>query len=131
MEFSRQEYWSREPCPSPGDLPDPGIEPVSPALQANSLPSEQPGKPKGWYGCTEEVGRWQVERKKTSLTRKKTWAASVRALNPNHRPPGSIVVTYCFKQQVLRAFLGNPLCSTADNDKQSHATGNEAQCFSS
>ena len=40
MGFSRQEYWSGLPCPSPGDLPDPGIEPVSPvapALQADSL----------------------------------------------------------------------------------------------
>ena len=36
MEFSRQEYWSGLPCPSPGDLPDPGIEPRSPALQADS-----------------------------------------------------------------------------------------------
>ena len=45
MEFSRQEYWSGLPCPSPGDLPDPGIEPVSPALQADSLPSEPPGSP--------------------------------------------------------------------------------------
>ena len=42
--FSRQEYWSRLPFPSPGDLPDPGIEPGSPALQADSLPSEPPGK---------------------------------------------------------------------------------------
>ena len=37
MEFSRQEYWSGFPFPSPGDLPDPGIEPESPALQADSL----------------------------------------------------------------------------------------------
>ena len=44
MEFSRQEYWSGLPFPSPGDLPDPGIEPGSPALQADSLPSEPPGK---------------------------------------------------------------------------------------
>ena len=43
--FSRQEYWSGLPLPSPGDLPDPGIEPGSPALQADSLPSEPPGKP--------------------------------------------------------------------------------------
>ena len=42
--FSRQEYWSRLPFPSPGDLPDPGLEPRSPALQADSLPSEPPGK---------------------------------------------------------------------------------------
>ena len=44
MGFSRQEYWSRLPFPSPGDLPDPGIKPRSPALQPDSLPSEPPGK---------------------------------------------------------------------------------------
>ena len=44
MEFSRQEYWSGLPCPSPGDFPDPGIDPVSPALQVYSLPFELPGK---------------------------------------------------------------------------------------
>ena len=43
--FSRQEYWSGLPFPSPGDLPDPGIEPRSPALQADTLTSEPPGKP--------------------------------------------------------------------------------------
>ena len=45
MEFSRQEHWSGLPFPSPGDLPNPGIEPGSPALQADALPSEPPGKP--------------------------------------------------------------------------------------
>ena len=40
MGFSRQEYWSGLPFPSPGDLPSPGIEPRSPALQADSLPTE-------------------------------------------------------------------------------------------
>ena len=45
--FSRQEYWSGLPCPPPGDLPDPGTEPRSPALQADSLPAELPGKPHG------------------------------------------------------------------------------------
>ena len=45
MEFSRQEYWSGLPLPSPGDLPNPGTEPGSPALQADALPSEPPGKP--------------------------------------------------------------------------------------
>ena len=43
MEFSRQEYWSGLSFSSPGDLPDPGIEPRSPALQADTLPSEPPG----------------------------------------------------------------------------------------
>ena len=45
MRFSRQEYWNGLPFPSPGDLPDPGIEPRSPALQADTLISEPPGKP--------------------------------------------------------------------------------------
>ena len=45
MEFSRQEYWSGLPFPFPGDVPDLGIEPRSPALQADTLPSELPGKP--------------------------------------------------------------------------------------
>ena len=45
-EFSRQEYWSGLPCPLLGDLPIPGIEPRSPTLQVDSLPSEIPGKPK-------------------------------------------------------------------------------------
>ena len=40
MEFSRQEYWSRYPLPSPGDLPNPGVEPRYPALQADSFLSE-------------------------------------------------------------------------------------------
>ena len=46
MEFSRQEYWSGLPFPPPEDLPDPGIETRSPALQADSLPAEPQGKPK-------------------------------------------------------------------------------------
>ena len=48
MEFPRQEYWSGLPFPSLGDLPDPGIKPRSPALKADTLPSEPPGKP---HGC--------------------------------------------------------------------------------
>ena len=44
MEFSRQEYWTGSLFLSPGDLTDPGIEPRSPSLQVDSLPSEPPGK---------------------------------------------------------------------------------------
>ena len=44
MGYSRQEYWSGVPFPSPGDLPDPGIEPGSRALEADALTSEPPGK---------------------------------------------------------------------------------------
>ena len=53
--FSRQEYWSGQPLPSPGDLPDPGIKPGSPELQADSLLSEPPGKPEGHYPEWEKV----------------------------------------------------------------------------
>ena len=44
MGLSNQDYWSGLPIPSPGDLPDPGIKPRSPALQADALTSEPPGK---------------------------------------------------------------------------------------
>ena len=47
MGFSRQEYWSGLPFPSPGDLPDPGIKPRSPALQVDALSSEPPLQGKG------------------------------------------------------------------------------------
>ena len=49
MEFSRQEYWSRFPFPFPGDLRNPGIEPVSPALTGRFFTTEPPGKP--WRAC--------------------------------------------------------------------------------
>ena len=59
MEFSRQEYWSGLPFLSPRDLPDPGIKPGSPALQAGALASEPPGKPRNSRGpskCRELMG---------------------------------------------------------------------------
>ena len=46
MEFSRPEYWNEWPFPSPGELPNPGIEPRSPALQVDSLPAEHKGSPR-------------------------------------------------------------------------------------
>ena len=52
MGFSRQEYWSGLSFPSPGDLPDPGIEHRSPALQVDALPSEPPGS--GHEGLVKE-----------------------------------------------------------------------------
>ena len=59
MGFSRQEYWSGLSCLPPGDLPDPGLEPRSPVLQADSVPPEPPGKPKGkkMYGAKGEKGQ--------------------------------------------------------------------------
>ena len=55
MGFSRQEYWSGLPFPSPGDLPDPGIEPGSPTLQADPLPTEPPGKQEAYVGDLRRV----------------------------------------------------------------------------
>ena len=55
MGSPRQEYWSGLPFPSPGDLPDPGIKPGSPPLQADSLPSESPGKPALHFSSTSLV----------------------------------------------------------------------------
>ena len=61
--FSRQEYWSGLPFPSPGDLPDPGIKPRFPALQADALTSEPPGKPssKGKETCKTTVIRMDCQ----------------------------------------------------------------------
>ena len=55
MGFSRQAYWSGLPFPSPGDLPDPGIERRSPALQADALISEPPRKPMGSVQVIKET----------------------------------------------------------------------------
>ena len=66
MGSSRQEYWSGLPFPSSGDLPNPGIEPGSPAFQADALSSEPPGKP---YGC----GSIMLSKRILILARKFLW----------------------------------------------------------
>ena len=75
MRFPRQEYWSE--LPSPGDLPDPGIEPGSPALQANSLLTELPGKPI-WCSAVYEVTA------SFTLTRGPCCCEVLRMLHPRH-----------------------------------------------
>ena len=57
MGFSRQEYWSGLPFPSPGDLPDPGIKPESPSLAGRFFTIEPPGKPNGENGDNERLGQ--------------------------------------------------------------------------
>ena len=59
--FSRQEYWSGLPFPSPGDLPNPDIEPGSPALQADSLPSESPGKLNKQLSINNHYNKREIE----------------------------------------------------------------------
>ena len=61
MQFSRQECYRRLPCPPPGDLPDPGVEPVtpmSPALQADSLSAEPSEKPL-FSHTVDEIANWR------------------------------------------------------------------------
>ena len=58
MKFSRPEYWSGLPFPSPGDLPNPGIKPRSPAVQTDSLPAETPGKPKNTGVGSLSLPQW-------------------------------------------------------------------------
>ena len=91
--FSRQEYWSGLLCPSPGNLPNPGIKPRSPAFQADSLPTEPPGKPCGNYiglqipdtGCLVSTAvlspPWPiVQCKWQSQSRFKGWGAKLPLL---------------------------------------------------
>ena len=70
MEFSRQEYWNGLPSPSPGDRPHPGVEPRSPALQADVLPSEPPGKSRLIAPGKGEYNN-QLYRKKTEPSRER------------------------------------------------------------
>ena len=73
MGFSRQDYWKGLPFPSPGDLPNPGIEPGSPALQLNSLLSEPPGKPTFLnYKCCIHFTTINKRRKGIWLIKKET-----------------------------------------------------------
>ena len=78
MGFSRQEYWSWLPLPSPVNLPDRRIEPRSPALQADALPSEPPGKPKHVDSATKTAEPWM------SLdVSNPAWKAGVKACYPS------------------------------------------------
>ena len=68
--FSRQEYWSGLPIPSQGDLPNPGIKPGSPALQADCLPSEPPTRPGADCGSDHEllIAKFRLKLKKVVKT---------------------------------------------------------------
>ena len=92
MEFSKQEYWSGLPFPSPRDLPNPGIEPGSPTLQANALPSE-PGEGNGkplQHSCLEIPWTvWKDRGKKNhNPARMKTTSQKV---NQNEKAEGDIL----------------------------------------
>ena len=106
--LSRQEYWSGLPCPPPGDLPNPGIKPRSPALQADSLPSETPGKAincveytKFFLGAEEIVlkhrskeGSHVSSRQQKRRGFNRTTIASLTQPTPMTTLPGQIVLLY-------------------------------------
>ena len=96
MGFSRQECWSGLPFPSPGDLPDPGIEPRSPTLQADALPSDPPGKPldssdnciwkSKWRQNAEMTSKMQnVEESYTLIIGSRTKLQWIRTLKEKHK----------------------------------------------
>ena len=119
MGFAKQEYWSRLPCPSPGDLPSPGIKPGSPAMQADPLPSEPPGKPIlwdnhfcRWHCADKENEALKVESSclikiyRTSDRAGILWPSDHRAWTRNHRDIlpnlSQIDVSYyCFYDSLL------------------------------
>ena len=72
MEFSKQEYWSRLPFPSPGDFSDPGIKAVSPALQADALSSEPSGKPGGMQCMGSQRVRHNLATEQQQIRMRKT-----------------------------------------------------------
>ena len=76
MEFSGQEYWSGLPFPSPGDLPDPGIKPVSPILEGRLLTTRLPGKSQD-INLTKEIQNVYDESSKTLLKKNKDRASLV------------------------------------------------------
>ena len=84
MGFSRQEYWSGLPYPLPGDLPDSQIEPTSPALQVDSLPTQSPGKPiSQLYTNT----KWKVKKKKRVISPVPLEVATFLWWNPHLNHP--------------------------------------------
>ena len=83
MEFLKPEWWSGQLFPSPGDLPYPGIEPRSPTLQADSLPSEPPGKPP--Y-TLKELEKWRANWAKASRRQKVKIRGAINGGEGNGNP---------------------------------------------
>ena len=81
MGFSRQEYWSGLSFPSPGDLRDPRIEPRSPALQADSLLSEPPGKPSIFHSFLKLlfINLFRKDKGKEKIRGSRDWIRLVKA----------------------------------------------------
>ena len=110
MGFSRQEYWSGLPFPSPGDLPNPGIESRSPTLQAEALTSAPPGKPCK-AGLLESTLPCPGGASGGSLSWKPASLPSL-AIPPSHPSSGASVPPPRFPVHPVPSPLGTPLGST-------------------
>ena len=107
MEFLRQEYWSGLPFPSPGNLPNPGLEPGSPALQAESSSSEPPGKP--FISEVKKLGgTLLLHSPNKSLS---AWGTQKGSLFPI--PSGSYAFSMAWKIIVFQAF--HDFCARTHN----------------
>ena len=107
MGFSRQEYWSGLPFPSPGDRPDPGIEPASPTLQADSLLMNYQGRAtevlgdQDSYCVTVSLGRWVSP----------TWGVGDHFLSHTHvcAPPTQVLSLHFSCFILMKRWCGNSL----------------------
>ena len=97
MEFSSPDYWSGWPFPSPGDLPDPGIKPKSPALQEDSLPAEPQGKPQNTGVGSLSLLQWIF------LTQESNWGLlHCRWILYQLSYQGSPIISLDLKMQTLK-----------------------------
>ena len=95
MRFSRQEYWCGLSCPPPGDLPGPGIEPVSPALQADALPRSH-RESSQWDVQAAIFLMWQ-EKKKSSLHVQAKFMAEMGWYPPGICSPPPLLLSHCWE----------------------------------
>ena len=117
MEFSRPEYWSGQPFPSPGDLPNPGNEPRSPALQADSLPAEPQGKPKntgmGSLSLLQGIFPTQESNQGLLHCRRVLYQLSYEEAHNGRRETKK----HCFKDTYFEHCLKTKLCNNENSFK--------------
>ena len=119
--FSRQEYWSGLPFPFPGDLPNPGIKPGSPTLQADSLPSESPGTKRKtnirYYLYVESKIRYKwiyLQNRNRPLNKTSLWLPKGKEQGEEKIWSLGLTDTHCSVQSLSHVWLCDPMnCSTS------------------